>query len=141
LRRISREIVDGERERKRAISRTPYGAKSQTSLYTQVFEAKQMAQILAFNRSHEGGFLPFPSLPLRFVSSRGLSVPASEEAQPVERGGVIGLSPLLHHLRHLAGGDRSAVDGADDQIVCAPVLDRLVAVGVDAAIETVELVA
>jgi hypothetical protein len=54
---------------------------------------------------------------------------------------VARLAPLLLHVRDLAGGDRAAVDCSDDQVVCAPVLDRFVAVGVDAPVEAVELVA
>ena len=43
---------------------------------------------------------------------------------------VAWLPLLLHDLRHLAGGDRPAVDGADHQVVRVPVLHRFVAVGV-----------
>lgn len=32
------------------------------------------------------------------------------------------LAPLLHDLRHLARCDRPAVDRADDEVVCSPVL-------------------
>jgi hypothetical protein len=55
--------------------------------------------------------------------------------------GRAGLAPLPQHVGDLAGGDRLAADRADDQVVGTPVLDRLVAVGVDAPVKTVEPVA
>ena len=48
---------------------------------------------------------------------------------------VAWLPPLLDHVWNLAGGDRPAVDGGDDQVVGAPLLYGLVAVGIDAFVE------
>lgn len=54
---------------------------------------------------------------------------------------MAGLAPLLHAVWNLAGGDRPAVDGADDQVGRSPVLGGFFAVGRDAFVEVGKLVA